>query len=167
MPLIFVGCGLILLLGDWAVTLVFTENYLMSSTIFKWLIPLLIFAFPAMLYGWPALDCINKTKATTISTIIGAVIQVTGLGIIAIIGQFNLITIAIVRNISEAIFCIIRMSIVYKNKKLYTNSSAEEDILIVDNSVEEPNKEQVIEISTEEEVKESASTKLNKENTKK
>ncbi len=121
MPMIFVGCGLILLLGDWAVTLVFTEKYLMSSTIFKWLIPLLIFSFPAMLYGWPALDSINKTKATTISTIIGAVIQVTGLGVIALIGHFNLITIAIVRNISEAIFCTIRMSIVYKNKKLFVS----------------------------------------------
>ncbi len=121
MPLIFVGCGLILLLGDWAVKLVFTESYLMSSTLLKWLIPLLIFSFPSMLYGWPCLDCINKAKANTVSTIIGACIQVAGLGFIAIIGQFNLLSIAIVRNISEMMFCIIRMSIVYKNKKLFVS----------------------------------------------
>lgn len=119
MPLIFVGCGLIILLGDWAVGLVFTESYLMSATLLKYLIPLLIVSFPAMLYGWPCLDCINKTKATTMSTIISAVVQVIGLGFIALIGKFNLITLVIVRNITEITLCAIRMTIVYRNKNKF------------------------------------------------
>ena len=119
MPLILVGCGLIILLGDWVVTLVFTENYLMSSTLLKYLIPLLIVSFPAMLYGWPCLGPINKQKATTISTIISAVVQVLGLILLAIIGKFTLLGICIVRNATELVLCVIRMSLVYKNKNKY------------------------------------------------
>ncbi len=121
MPLIFVGCGLILLLGDWAVKLVFTESYLMSSKLFKFLIPVLIFSFPAMLYGWPCLDCINKTKQTSMSTIISACVQIVGIGFIAVIGQFNLMSLVIVRNLAEIVLCSVRMGIVYKNKKLFVS----------------------------------------------
>ena len=131
MPLIFIGCILVVLLGDWAVTLVFTEKYLMSSTLFKILIPVLIFSFPAMLYGWPCLDAINKTKETTFSTICGALIQIIGLGILMIFGQFNLINLAIVRGITEFVFFLIRICIVYKNKKLFTNeNNAKENQII-------------------------------------
>ena len=128
MPLIFIGCGLIILLGDWAVTLVFTKNYLMSSKILKYLIPVLICSFPVMLYGWPCLDCINKTKATTLSTVVSSIIQIVGIGFVALIGKFNLISLVMVRNITEMVFCIIRMTIVYKNKKLYKSDNEENDL---------------------------------------
>lgn len=123
MPLIFVGCGLILILGDWAVSLVFTENYLMSATLLKYYIPVLILSFPAMLYGWPCLDCINKAKATTLSTIISAVVQVVGIGLLAILGQLNFIGLIIMRILSEATLCFMRMTTVYKNRTLYDGES--------------------------------------------
>lgn len=146
MPLIFIGCGLILLLGDWAVTLVFTENYIMSATLFKYLIPLLIFSFPAMLYGWPCLDCINQTKATTLSTIISAVVQVVGLGFIALIGQFNLLSLVLVRNLTEMTLCAIRMGVVYKNRKMFDGGNADK----IDNGKPQESKaEQVSKSETE------------------
>ena len=152
MPIIFIGCGLILILGDWAVTLVFTEQYLMSAKLIKYLIPLLIFSFPTMLYGWPCLDCINKTKATTVSTIIGACVQIAGIGFVALIGKFNLISLAMVRNVSELIFCCIRMGIVYKNKNLYSNTikaSITEEVQL--ENIESKNSEnELIEISNKE-----------------
>lgn len=118
MPLIFVGCGMILLLGDWAVTLVKSE-YLMSSTILKYLIPMLIVSFPAVLYGWPCLGAIDKQKETSISTIVSAIVQVLGLVLLILINQFTLLNICIVRCITETVLCSIRMTIVYKNKKLF------------------------------------------------
>ena len=120
MPLIFSGCAMILILGDWGVGLVFTTEYLMSSTILKCLIPVLIFSFPAQLYGWPCLGAIDKQKATSITTITSAIIQVLGLGVLALINQFNLIGICMVRNITEMSLSTMRMAIVYKNKKLFT-----------------------------------------------
>ena len=122
MPLIFIGCGAILLLGDWGVKLVFTSEYLMSSTLLKWLIPVFIFSFPAMLYGWPCLTPINKQKAATCTTIASAVIQVLGLLLLILIGHFNLITICIVRNVTEITLCIPRMALIYKNKNKFDGS---------------------------------------------
>ena len=80
------------------------------------IIPVLIASFPAMLYGWPCLGAIDMQKATSISTIVSAVAQVVGLGFIALIGHFNLITLAVVRSFTEIALCGIRVSIVYKNK---------------------------------------------------
>lgn len=119
MPIILMGCVLILVLGDWAVPFVFGEQYLMSSTILKYLIPQLIFSFPAMLYGWPCLGAIDKNKETATSTIISAVVQVLGLVLLAIIGKFTILGIAIVRCLSELSLCVIRMSVVYRNKKKF------------------------------------------------
>lgn len=119
MPLILVGCVLVIVLGDWVVTLVFTKQYIMSSTLLKYLIPVLIASFPAMLYGWPCLGAINKQKETSITTIISALVQVAGLGFLALIGHFNLITLAIARGVTEIVLCAMRMILVYKNKKLY------------------------------------------------
>lgn len=127
MPLIFAGCGIILVLGDWAVNLVFGSDYLMSSTLLKWLIPTLIFAFPGMLYGWPCLTAINKPKIATYTTIVSAVVQVLGLLLLSLISQFNLIGICIIRNITEICLCIPRVIIIYKNKSKFDNSPATTD----------------------------------------
>lgn len=126
MPLIFTGCAMILILGDWGVGLVFTKQYLTSSTILKCLIPVLIFSFSAQLYGWPCLGAIDKQKATSITTITSALIQVLGLGVLALINQFNLIGICMVRNITEISLSTMRMAMVYKNKKLFTKQQKEE-----------------------------------------
>jgi PST family polysaccharide transporter len=123
MPLIFFGCALILLFGDWAIPFVFGEEYLTTSTILKLLIPLIVISFPAMLYGWPCLGSINKQKITSLTTIIAAFSQVLGLVFLALIGQFNLIGLCCVRGISELVLCLTRVVVVYKNKKLFTNKT--------------------------------------------
>lgn len=131
MPLILVGCVLVIFLGDWVVKLVFTEQYLYSSTLLKYLIPVLIASFPAMLYGWPCLGAINKQKATTISTIVSACFQALGLVLLGIIGYFNLLSIAILRGLTEIVLCAIRMAIVYKNKKLFCRKASNDEEEVV------------------------------------
>lgn len=123
MPLILVGCALILLVGDIVIPFVLGEKYRAAVKVLKYLVPLLIISFPAMLYGWPCLDAINKTKETTISTIIAAVVQVLGLVFLLIIKQFSILAIALVRNITELTLCAIRMGIVYSNKSKFNKQS--------------------------------------------
>ena len=91
----------------------------MSSTVLKYLIPLIVISFPAMLYGWPCLGSIEKQKQTSLTTIISAIVQVLGLLFLALIGQFTLIGIAVVRGVSETVLCVSRMFVTYKNKKLF------------------------------------------------
>lgn len=124
MPLIFVGCVLVLLLGDKVVPFVFGDDYLMSSTILKYCIPVLIFSFPSMLYGWPCLGAINKEKTATISTIVSSVVQVLGIALLIVINQFNLLTLCIARCVTEIVLCVMRMYSVYRNKKLFIKESS-------------------------------------------
>lgn len=131
MPLILLGCGFIIVLGNWGVALVFGKQYLTSATILKFLIPVIIFSFPSMLYGWPCLGAINKNKTTTASTIITACVQVVGLLLLAAINQFTLIGLAIVRGLSEMTLCLIRIFATYKNKHLFKK----DDIKVEDNQV--------------------------------
>ena len=131
MPFILLGCGLIIVLGNWGVSLVFGSQYLTSATILKFLIPVIIFSFPSMLYGWPCLGAINKNKTTTASTIITACVQVVGLLLLAAINQFTLIGLAIVRGLSEMTLCLIRIVATYKNKHLFKK----DDVKIEDNQV--------------------------------
>lgn len=119
MPLILVGCVAVWFLGDWGVNLVFGEEYINTAKILKILIPLLIFSFPAMLYGWPCLGAINKQKMNTISTIIGACVQTFGVICLILFGWFNIFTVSIVRSITEFVLCAMRVGVVYKNKKLF------------------------------------------------
>ena len=125
MPIIILGCIFILLLGDWAITLVFTEDYIMSATLLKYMIPLLIISFGTMLYGWPCLACINKQKLATISTVISACIQILGFIVLGVTGHFTVINITILKNIVEAILCGIRMFACYKYKNCYCTECSE------------------------------------------
>ncbi len=124
MPLILVGCVMILFLGDWGVTLVFSADYLKSATLIKYLIPLFILSFPAMLYGWPCLGAINKQKAATFSTIAASVVQIVGILFLILINQFNLLTLCVVRCLTEAVLAISRIVVTYKNKALFNKELA-------------------------------------------
>lgn len=138
MPLIFAGCGLILLLGDWAVTLVLEDSYIMSSTLLKYLIPVLIASFPGLLYGWPCLGAINKQGTNTMATIVAALFQTFGIGILLIIGQFNLLAICIVRCLAEFVLAGYKMIAVHKYKNLFDGGSSKDvDLLEMVNIGEE------------------------------
>ena len=73
-----------------------------SSTIARAFIPLLFFSFPSILFGWPALGAIGKEKETTFTTIITAFLQIGGLLALLLIGQFNVIDLALLRGFTEA-----------------------------------------------------------------
>lgn len=124
MPIVTIGCVFSFVVAEQALLIVGGEKYVDAAPIFRCMIPILFFSFPAQLYGWPTLGAIEKVKQTTTSTIITAIIQIIGLLILMLIGQLNLISMAILRCFTEACLMIIRMGLVYKNKKLYTKTEA-------------------------------------------
>ena len=119
MPIVIIGCGACFFLAKFALFIVGGEKYVDAYILFRWLIPILLFSFPGMLYGWPTLGAIDKVKETSLTTIITAIVQVTGLGLLILTDKFTLINIAILRGITELLMMVMRMSITYKNKKLF------------------------------------------------
>lgn len=117
MPIIVLGCIFSYYVAEYALYIVGGENYADAYYLFRWMIPILFFSFPAQVYGWPTLGAIGRVKETTASTMIAAAAQVLGLLCLVVFRQFTLIPLAILRFSTEALLLAIRMAITYKNKK--------------------------------------------------
>ncbi len=123
MPIVFIGCIVCFFFAKTAMLVVGGEKYIEAYVLFRWMIPILFFSFPAQVYGWPTLGAIGKVKETTISTIITAVVQVVGLFVLLLVKCFNLISLAILRFGTEALLMLLRMVFVYKNRHKFINAS--------------------------------------------
>lgn len=119
MPIVTAGCIACFFLARTALLIAGGEKYVEAYTLFRWMIPILFFSFPAQVYGWPTLGAIGKNKETTLSTIIAAVIQVAGLALLAAVGRFTLVALACLRGTTELILLLLRVALVYKNKSCF------------------------------------------------
>lgn len=117
-PIVTVGCIFTVIVAEYALLIVGGKQYMAAASVLRALTPVLFFSFPAMLLGWPTLGAIGKAKAVTTTTIITAIVQVVGLLLLALIGRFGLIEIALLRGFTELIMLICRasMCIKYKNE---------------------------------------------------
>ena len=114
MPIVVIGCVLCILLSEFAVTLMSGEQYRAAAPIFRLLVPVLLFSFPGMLLGWPALGPIGRARETTATTVITAVFQISGLGLLILLGKFNLTSIAILRGLTEGLMMTLRAGLCIK-----------------------------------------------------
>lgn len=101
LPLITVGCVIVMLFSNIIVTTAFGDKYISSANILRGLIPVAFFAFPAQIIGWPMLGTIEKTKQVTITTIIYGTFNIVCLLVLIALGMFTLKNIIIVRVLSE------------------------------------------------------------------
>lgn len=101
MPLIFIGSIVMFYLSEMAILIIAGSKYIEAASIINILIGVLIISFPSMILGWPSLGAIDKAKETTKTTIFAALIQVIGISVLLLTNNFNLISLAIVRVITE------------------------------------------------------------------
>lgn len=120
LPVVIGGCILAYLFADFGFMLLGGEKYLQAAPIFKILVPTLFFGFFAIMYGWPALGAIGKTKETTISTVISIIIYIILLVALILTDSFTLVNIAIARSVTEMILFGIRYYFFRKYRYLFT-----------------------------------------------
>lgn len=114
MPIVFVGCMFCYVAAPFIIRIASGNKYMAAVPIFRLLLPVLFFSFPAILCGWPALGAIGKVKQTTCTTIAAACIQVSGLAILIVGGQFTLPLVALLRGCSESLFFTMRFYLIHK-----------------------------------------------------
>lgn len=102
-PLITCGCVFTLIVAKYALLIVGGKQYMDEEWLLRSFVPVMFFGFLSMVYGWPTLGAIGKTKETSATTICAAVIQVVGLVVMILINQFTLINIALLRGLTEII----------------------------------------------------------------
>lgn len=108
-PVLIIGCVALYFLSELAILIVSGEKYLDAVPVLRLLIPVLLFSFPAMLFGWPALGAVGRVKETTTTTVISAVFQCAGLGLLIAVGRFTIVNIALLRCATEFVLLITRL----------------------------------------------------------
>lgn len=121
MPIVTLGCLFTVFVARYVLLIVGGEKYVVATNILQLLVPVLFFSFPAILYGWPALGPIEKQKETTTTTIISASFQTIGLFLLIVFKRFELITIALLRDVTEAVLFGSRYYVYRKNLDKYKN----------------------------------------------
>lgn len=120
MPLIFFGSAFSYFIAPYVLLIVGGEQYLAAQNLFRYLLPVLIFSFPAMVLGWPTLGALSKASQVTQTTILSALVQLVSLVLLLCLGYFNIIWIAISRCISEFVLMLSRGYFCWKYKKEFS-----------------------------------------------
>ena len=109
MPIVAIGCIALYFMAGLALFVVGGEKYLIAVPVLRALIPILLFSFPGILLGWPTLGSIGKVKETSTTTIITAIVQSLGLGVLILTGHFTLVAIALLRGATEGLMFLLRL----------------------------------------------------------
>lgn len=117
MPVILVGTALAYLLSDIIISIIAGKQYLEAVPVFRALLPVLIFSFPAQIIGFPVMGVIGLVKETTTTTVIASVFHIVCLGLLILMGWLTVLSVAILRSISEAMLLFGRVCFIYKNRK--------------------------------------------------
>lgn len=117
MPIVIIGCIICYFSAPFIINVIAGNKYTAAVPIFRLLIPVLLFAFPGMLFGWPSLGAIGKIQQTTLTTIISAFTQCVGLCFLILCGVFTLPLITIVRDITEGVLLGTRTAFIIKYRK--------------------------------------------------
>lgn len=121
LPLVLAGCIAAYFLADFGITLIGGKGYAPAARIFRYLIPVLFFSFFAMLFGWPTLGAIDRNAETSRSTVYALSFQVLGLLVLLCTGYYSLVAVAILRSVTEAVLCGIRMLYIRKNIRSFAD----------------------------------------------
>lgn len=114
MPIIFAGSIFSFAIAPIALRIIGGAQYVGAANLFRSLIPVLIFSFPGMILGWTALGSVGKQKQVTISTILTAIFQISGILFLVLNHQFTIINLAILRGLTELFLLVIRSYFLYE-----------------------------------------------------
>lgn len=118
MPLIILGCVFTFFAAKPVLLIISGDKYGDAYPVLRCLIPVLLFGFPASIFGWPVLGAIGKEKTNTCITIVVALIQVIGLVLLIVTNNFSLIYIALYKSFIEFVLAASRFIVVRRNRSL-------------------------------------------------
>ena len=121
MPIFFVGCSFVMLTANDLCAIVFGKDYYAAGTYLRLLAPVVFFSYPGTLLGFPTLSPMGLAKHANISTILGAIIQVSALIVIHFTIGISATALCILTCATEVFMCGYRAVIVIKDRKLLSS----------------------------------------------
>lgn len=117
MPIVFAGSAFSIAVAPYVLQIVGGEQYVAATSLFRALVPVLIFSFPGIVLGWPTLGALDKAAQVTKTTILSAVVQVASLLLLIATGRFTVMWIAIFRCVTEFVLMTSRGWYCWKYRK--------------------------------------------------
>lgn len=119
LPVVIAGCAFCHFCAGWILSVIGGPEYTAAVPVFRCMIPVMLFSFGGMMLGWPALGAIGKSKETSATTVITALVQGLGLMVLIVINQFDLIQIALLRSATELLMLVLRFSVCVRFRSLF------------------------------------------------
>ncbi len=119
MPVILAGIVFCYFMAPILVAIVAGTGYDTSVDIFRIMLPVLLFTYPAQLLGFPVLGAVNKEKYATSSTVMSAVFHIAGLFFLIASQSFTLVSVAILRSMTEFVFMVLRICFYLKVRRCF------------------------------------------------
>ena len=118
MPLIIITTCLVFIFSKTIIYILCGKEFVDGVLIFQLLLPLLVFSFPVLILNYPTLGACGYIKEIAKLTFNGAIFHIFGLFLLAILDQFNIYNVAILRCGTELVLLI--QTIYYiKKKKIF------------------------------------------------
>lgn len=112
MPIITAGVIFLGIFAEPICVLLFGAEYREAGKILRLLLPIIWVILPTYIIAFPIMSPLGLVKYTNISNVVGMFIQITGLVILYVIGQFNLYAICGLTSITEVAVFIFRVTVV-------------------------------------------------------
>lgn len=100
-PILILGCIGVYICAKYGMLILGGEQYVIAVPILRLLIPTIFFGFFSIIFGWPTLGAIDKTKETTFSTICSGIFNIIAMLLLIVFNKFTLCNIAIIRSVTE------------------------------------------------------------------
>lgn len=91
-----------------SLTLIGGAKYTSAVPLLRAFIPLLLFSFLAIMFGWPMLGAIGGERETTVSTVFAGFVQVLGLGVLLMFDAFGVVALALLRGGTDLLLFALR-----------------------------------------------------------
>ena len=114
LPVLVVGTIAYVALADIIVLILGGESYLPGSFVLVYTSPVLIISYYGMSFGWPVLGADGHVKEMTASTVTAGLFSVCSLLCLWGFGLFSLVTVSVVRVLTEALMASLRLGGCYK-----------------------------------------------------
>ena len=108
-PFVLIGTVVFVGLARVIVFVLGGPEYLGGAYVLKLVSPILFFSFYGMMIGWPILGAMGKVKELTRTTVVSSLFSVAVLLITTMLGWASVATFAVIRSITEALMCLMRV----------------------------------------------------------
>lgn len=116
MSVVVLGTVLAYVLSNFVISVIAGHQYIESAPIFRALLPVLVFSFPAQVIGFPVMGVMGLVKETTTTTVIASIFHVVCMVVLILLGQLTVLNVAVLRSITEGVLLFGRMFMISRQR---------------------------------------------------